>query len=60
MLDNYEVDNDLVVVENGAIIAEDISEEARNNFLAFLEDIKKETANCSFANHTNHSNHSNW
>lgn len=40
--------------------SEEISEEARENFLKFLEEVKKETANCSVVNHTNHSNHGNW
>lgn len=40
--------------------SEEISEEAKENFLKFLEEVKKETANCSVVDHTNHSNHSNW
>ena len=40
--------------------SENISEEAKVNFLKFLEEVKKETANCSVVDHTNHSNHSNW
>ena len=39
---------------------EEISEEAKENFLRFLEEVKSETVNCSVVNHTNHSNHSNW
>lgn len=39
---------------------EKISEEAKENFLKFLEEVKAETVNCSVINHTNHSNHSNW
>lgn len=41
-------------------ISEEISEEAKDNFLKFLDEVKEETANCSVVNHTNHSNHSNW
>lgn len=39
-----------------------ISKEAKENFLKFLEEVKKETTNSSMVNHTNssHSNHSNW
>ena len=40
--------------------SEEISEEAKENFLKFLEEVKEETANCSVVDHTNHSNHSNW
>ena len=39
---------------------EGVSEEAKTNFMKFLEEIKEETANCSVVDHTNHSNHSNW
>ena len=39
---------------------EEISNEAKENFLKFLEEVKNETANCSVVNHTNHSNHGNW
>lgn len=40
----------------------EISEEAKENFLKFLEEVKKETTNSAVVNHTNssHSNHSNW
>jgi len=38
----------------------EISEEAKENFLKFLEEVKAETANCSVVDHTNHSNHANW
>lgn len=40
----------------------EISNEAKDNFLKFLEEVKKETSNSSVVNHTNssHSNHSNW
>ena len=37
-----------------------ISEEAKENFLRFLEEVKSDVANCSIVNHSNHSNHSNW
>lgn len=40
--------------------ADTISEDARNEFLKFLDEIKKETTNCSAIDHTNHSNHNNW
>ena len=47
---------ELKVIEFG----ENITEEAKKNFLKFLEEVKKDETNCSIANHTNHSNHSNW
>lgn len=40
--------------------SDEISDEAKKNFLKFLEEVKEETANCSVVDHTNHSNHSNW
>lgn len=45
---------------DGSEISDGISEESRENFLLFLEEVRQETVNCSVVNHTNHSNHSNW
>lgn len=38
----------------------DFSEEAKVDFLKFLDELKEEDHNCSVVSHTNHSNHSNW
>lgn len=56
------------VYDENVVVSEDldkdsfssISEESKQNFLKFLNEIKSETANCSVVDHTNHSNHSNW
>lgn len=52
------------VIEAETIVKEEtlvsISEEAKENFLRFLEEVKSDVANCSIVNHSNHSNHSNW
>lgn len=45
---------------DGSEISDGISEESRENFLLFLEEVRQETVNCSVVNYTNHSNHSNW
>ena len=50
----YETETNLNDTEVG------VSEEAKQAFLRFLDEIKAESANCSVVNHTNHSNHSNW
>ena len=48
------------LLENELLFDDVITEDARESFLLFLEDVKSETVNCSIVNHTNHSNHSNW
>jgi hypothetical protein len=48
------------LLEKEMVFDDVITEDARQNFLLFLEEVRSETANCSIANHTNHSNHSNW
>ncbi len=37
-----------------------ISKEAKKNFLKFLDEVKKQSVNSSVVNHGNHSNHGNW
>lgn len=39
---------------------EKLSEEARNNFIKFLEEVKYESVNCGVVSHSNHSNFSMW
>lgn len=40
--------------------SDNFSEESKNNFLKFLEELKETDHNCSVVSHTNHSNHNNW
>ncbi len=36
------------------------SDEAKKDFLKFLEELHKKDHNCGVVSHTNHSNHNNW
>lgn len=38
----------------------DFSDEAKKDFLKFLEELQEQEHNCGIVSHTNHSNHSNW
>lgn len=38
----------------------EITDEQRQLFLEFIEELDSEKYNCTPVNHTNHTNHSNW
>jgi len=41
-------------------VVEELSEEAKDNFLLFLEQVKDDSVNCGVVNHSNHTNFSMW
>ncbi len=41
-------------------VIETMSEEAKKNFILFLEEVKKESVNCGVVNHSNFTNFSMW
>ena len=38
----------------------DFSDEAKEDFRKFLDELHEQEHNCGVVSHTNHSNHSNW
>ena len=38
----------------------EFSDEAKENFLKFLDELHEKEISCSVVSHTNHSNHNNW
>lgn len=38
----------------------DFSDEAKKDFLKFLDELHEQEHNCGIVSHTNHSNHNNW
>lgn len=41
-------------------VVEELSEEAKDNFLLFLEQVKDDNVNCGVVNHSNYTNFSMW